>query len=206
MLRPFNSGSISGRVVCEDSSAILAGLPVRIYGWTSNSLRNLQAPVTVDRHTTTDHNGAYQLSRLPPGDYIVQLLRDPDQHWTHHNFLRKTLSEGESMVMNFPLLRGQVLQGQIVDSSGNPVHGAQLNIEGPDNNFRKASDEMGRFSLRVPSGDYRVAVLTAPESYVPRGPWSEMPRYGPDVLVTVPDDKAPVFVRFRFYRGTTPKQ
>jgi hypothetical protein len=82
---PDNLGSISG-VVTNESGAPLANIEVDLYlktGYYSSA-------------TKTDANGAYQLTLLPPGVYLLQ-LRDPDAHyaaqWYTHSLLRSKATD-----------------------------------------------------------------------------------------------------------------
>jgi hypothetical protein len=76
----------------------------------------------------TDENGSYSIARLMEGGYTVYVYR-PERLNRAELKLNVSLSEGQTLVLNFTLERESAIKGTVVDAGGEAVY-ARVDITG----------------------------------------------------------------------------
>lgn len=160
---PVGTGRLSGRVVAADTGRPLAR--VRVLA-TSNELPG-------GRATTTDDQGAFQITALPAGRYNVNASRSGFVNMSYGQQRPRQagtplqLGDGQTVGdLNFSLPRGGVITGQIVDDMGEPLVGANVTVQ------RYESTPAGRRLIPAGQGStddrgsYRVWGLMPGDYYV----------------------------------------
>ena len=163
------AGAIGGTVRGDDGP--LAGVWVRV---TNSSY-------TVARYASTDWNGSYRVTGLPPGE-VVTVCFDPT--YTAGGYLRAcygdetgsatpvTIGSGQLGTADIQLQRGASITGTITDASGTPIADVVLSVTDPDNYeyYSAVTDESGTYTLGgLAAGSYRICF---DPSYA-RGPAAE---------------------------------
>jgi protocatechuate 3,4-dioxygenase beta subunit len=160
------TASISGRVVQLDTGQPVRRVQVRARGSDAGSQ---------DSSAMTDVEGRFELTKLAGGRY--QLAASKAGYVTLQHGQRRPLEPGRPLVVaagqriddiNFNLPRGSVIVGQVVDEFGDPVTGAnvqvqryryvngrrQLHLAGAD----PATDDRGQFRIfGLLPGEYYVS-------------------------------------------------
>ena len=159
------TGSIAGRVTIAGK-----GAPGIAVGARPSTFSMQGQPASKG---TTDPDGNYQISGLPPDSYAVAPLTPAHILKSSENFapsLRaKTvlLAEGETANgIDFSLTRGGVITGKVSDADGRPVveEPVQIIIENqpgrtPITGYPFQTDDRGIYRIYgIPPGRYRVAV------------------------------------------------
>ena len=151
-------GTVSGRVTIKDKGApgVAVGLRRNEPGILSQSY--LRA--------TTDHDGFYRITNVPPGSYDVApsapayVLLD-----TSGRGKSVIVGEGENVDgINFSLVRGGVVTGKVTDADGRPVIAQQINLFQADVFDRQGPDRMVYATGSVQTDDrgiYRAFGLRA---------------------------------------------
>lgn len=138
------TGSISGRVTLGDKPA--AGVNVMLapsdYGRVENSLPK----------TTTDEAGHFQLTRVPPGSYMLQTFTPafvtPGDDMRGNGGKLINLSDGETVEgIDIGLVRGGVITGKVTDASGQPLIQESVRLTGLDANTKRAGVNMPYVNL-----------------------------------------------------------
>jgi protocatechuate 3,4-dioxygenase beta subunit len=159
-------GSISGKVTINGKGApgIVVGtrLDDRFNRYTS-----FYGQTAVNK-TTTDEEGNYQITNLPPGTYQVMPA--------DLSFVVSGDPEGRSLIIaagetvegiDFTLIRGGVITGRVTDSDGRPVIAEEINLLTVDAKRARPStvpqmnqtDDRGVYRIfGIPQGKYKVAV------------------------------------------------
>jgi Carboxypeptidase regulatory-like domain len=115
-------GTVSGRVTIKDKGApgVAVGLQKNDFIPNQSYLR-----------ATTDHDGFYRITDVPPGTYDVTPSA-PAYILVGANSGRGKsviISEGENVEgINFSLVRGGVVTGKVTDADGRPVIAQQINL------------------------------------------------------------------------------
>jgi len=168
------TNSVSGRVTIHGKAA--AGIVVGIR--TSNYWR---APGPALK-ATTDREGNYRITDIPPGNYQVSPLAPAyffsDLFSARANGKALLLGAGEDVEgVDFSLLRGGVITGKVTDADGRPVIEEQLIIvaeDQPNNRGQQISldlafqtDDRGVYRIYgLPVGRYKISVgVTDEESH-----------------------------------------
>ena len=168
---PTQTGSarIRGRVVAAQTGAPLRRAQVMLLG--SASLMR--------RTATTDADGRYEFGDLPAGRYTVNVTKagfvplQYGQRRPQEPGTPITVSDGERVErVDFSLPRGAVIAVRITDDFGDPLAGAQVQVQryqyGPDGQRRLttagANNNFG-MSATDDRGEFRVFGLT-PGEYV----------------------------------------
>ncbi|HSS22262.1 MAG TPA: hypothetical protein VLL54_19480 [Pyrinomonadaceae bacterium] len=161
-------GSIAGRVTIGGK-----GVPGVVVGARNAEFAGMPEPSIKG---TTDADGNYQITGLPPDTYQVSPFA-PTHVWTDDRVparLRaKTILLGEGEAVNgidFSLTRGGVITGKVTDADGKPVieenvqilfedqskHGQMIPSAG---GYSFMTDDRGIYRIYgIPAGRYRVAV------------------------------------------------
>lgn len=156
-LRPRNC-SISGRVTINGQPA--NNVQVTFFEFPTNSDQPPPIRQTADgsisrNHfkTRTDGEGKYQINNLPPGKYLVhaasKIFVPDDANPSGNESKSVTLDAGESRDnLNFSLVRGAVITGQITDAEGRPVIAQSVVL------FRVATGADGRQQVQRSGGEF----------------------------------------------------
>ncbi len=116
------------------------------------------------RTTITDARGRFRLDDVPPGRIRLDLAHADALPFRREPIL---LAPGDAQDLgDLALPSGVQLTGRVLDEGGRPLPGARVEarpMRAPSSlSVRAASDREGRFSLRVPRGEYLLIGL-APE-------------------------------------------
>jgi protocatechuate 3,4-dioxygenase beta subunit len=157
---------IRGKVVGADTSAPLRRAQVTI----------TSAELGVRRATTTDADGRYEFVELPAGRYVIGAGKGG--YVTLQYGQRRPLEAGRPLAVvddqiladvDFVLPRGSVITGRIVDEFGEPVTGAQIQVQryqyGPGGQRRLGFAGGFGFTQTDDRGEFRVFGLM-PGEYV----------------------------------------
>lgn len=174
-VRPRNC-SISGQVTINGQPAANVRLAIREVptNWDSPQPIRQTADGSISRSMTkirTDGEGRYQVTHLPPGRYMVTASSNAfvpaDAAQSGNEPKTLTLDAGESREkVDFALVRGGVITGQVSDAEGRPViaHTVRLFfvVPTPDGKFR-LQNRGGEFGERLTDdrGVYRIYGLPA---------------------------------------------
>jgi protocatechuate 3,4-dioxygenase beta subunit len=120
---PTGTARIRGRVVAADTGNPIARAQISIYGAEANISRNI----------TTDADGRYDATNMPPGPYRISVSRlgfvtlQFGQTRPFDSGRQLTLASGQSLDrIDFALPRGGVITGRISDHNGEPLPGIQV--------------------------------------------------------------------------------
>lgn len=190
------AGAIIGRVVHETDGSPAPNVTIRCVGGRD---RPLPGERYTDVYSTTDQDGGFNIQSLPPGRFSLYIKSIPDPAWTYRNLRDIIVSESQETAIKLMLIKGQMLCGSVKDCRGNSVGGAFVHIEDKNVYFITHSDETGHFSVHVPTGEYEVEVIDAPQQYQADmdieifGHSCQMMvfGYGPKALVSVTNNKPP---------------
>lgn len=165
------TGIITGRVMLGDKGA--ANVSVLVY--TSERSSEIKAVA----RATTDFEGRYRLTDVPPGRYSVVPVA-PTMVGSNEGIFGEsgkavTLAEGETVEkIDFSLTRGGVITGRITDADGAPVIGQRVNLLSVDKNQRSRgysatnpymyqTDDRGIYRLYgIAPGKYTISVGESP--------------------------------------------
>jgi protocatechuate 3,4-dioxygenase beta subunit len=159
-------GSISGKVTLKGNGApgILVGARPMQSG--------RQVPLVV---VTTDQQGNYRMSNVPPGEYEVVPAAPQYVLPTHRSIQRLIVSEGGNLEgVDFVLIRGGVITGKVTDEDGRPIVNEYIEVRGPEGQnselmthlavIHPPTDDRGVYRIYgLAPGKYRVAAGTSEE-------------------------------------------
>jgi protocatechuate 3,4-dioxygenase beta subunit len=170
-----------GRGSAADELTVLAGtlpLAVEAAGLPGQSLVR-QGKV---RTTSCDGQGRFVLDDLPPGRIRLELAHPDRLPLVREPIM---LGPGEQRDLgNLTEQAGAIIVGRVLDEAGRAIEGARVEARPAAKapSVRMATDRDGRFSLRVPGGDYALLALAparAPRSVfaLHAAPGSEAPPF-----------------------------
>jgi hypothetical protein len=157
------TGSLSGRVTIKGKGA---------HGVVVSLSKNESSPPSAPPYRdSTDDDGKYRITGVPPGNYRVVALA-PALVLTDVGSFGATvkslsIAEGEAVEgLDFALVRGGVITGRVTDADGRPVIEERVDVISADPSIWRPHSPMGfqtddRGIYRIfgiPSGRYRVAM------------------------------------------------
>jgi len=135
---------------------VLKPLPGTIIGTVTDASTDLpiaEANVTAGDYTnTTDAEGHYMITDVPPGDYNITASASN----YHSNSTSETVISGETITVNFELtpLPGAIA-GTVTDAlTGDPIEGADVTANG----YSGTTDTEGHYTIQLPPRTYTVTV------------------------------------------------
>jgi hypothetical protein len=182
----IRGGAIFGRVLDEFGDPSI-GTRVQVMRIRSESGGRRMVPVGAG--DLTDDTGAFRLYGLPPGDYYVSastglidaVKRDPPVYYPGTTNVADaqpiTLAAGAETSADFQIaevVRGALVSGVVLNSSGGPAPGAMVNLSsntisntpGAQNMVMLHADAApdGSFSIQnVPPGPYTLTAMLMPQ-------------------------------------------
>lgn len=182
----IRGGAIFGRVLDEFGDPSI-GTRVQVMRIRSESGGRRMVPVGAG--DLTDDTGAFRLYGLPPGDYYVSastglidaVKRDPPVYYPGTTNIADaqpiTLAAGAETSADFQIaevVRGALVSGVVLNSSGGPAPGAMVNLSsntisntpGAQNMVMLHADAApdGSFSIQnVPPGPYTLTAMLMPQ-------------------------------------------
>jgi protocatechuate 3,4-dioxygenase beta subunit len=167
--------TLTGKVVDEQGKPV-AGQSISMYYRVSDN-NGLNYPYI--RPVKTDENGQYQFKNLVKGaSVVVQFDMNYSQNGGVGNDAVSYFAFGDSQLINsldeaqvakdiVLKVRDSLITGKVVDSQGNPVKSASVNIRQSKCNDWTQTDEKGEFRFKVLSkGDVTVSVNDRETAYV----------------------------------------
>ena len=167
------TASIVGTVVVDEPD----GQPLRL---ASINLSFRSATGFLERQTSTDDRGRFELGNLPAGTYSPPTASKAGYAWTTYGAKRPggvgtpiTLVDGQRMTIAFKLLRGAVITGMLQDN-GRPVEQTSVRATAVRivNGVRTAGGSSGGFGQTDDRGVYRFYGLPPGDYIVAASPRS----------------------------------
>jgi protocatechuate 3,4-dioxygenase beta subunit len=152
------SGLAAGRAGADELTVLTGNLPLaaEAAGLPGSAL----VPQGRVRAAVTDMQGRFVVDEMPPGRVRLEIA--PVAHLP----LRREpvdLSPGERRDLgDLVASPGAVISGRTLDEAGDPIEGARIEVRptGPQGAImRLATDRDGRFTVRIPRGDYSLLAL-----------------------------------------------
>lgn len=116
--------------------------------------------------TSTDDTGAFELRGLPGGGFDLHVDALVGVMWPEAVSLRKGSADGDNELR---LERGTEVRGVVIDDNGKLLEDAHVSaITGDERRIRldhSATDQLGRFVLRLPSGNVDLYFSGVPKGY-----------------------------------------
>lgn len=165
------SAAISGRLLEEDTGNGVLGGTIELQSVATNEVSK----------ASTDESGDYRFDALPPGEYWISLYWDEPfvQRYPRNRYSRQERkinlqTNAPQVDVNFNVIRGLTVRGQVVDPRGKPVPGAMVQGWSVPNTVEATvtTDAEGRFEFPGFGTD-------APACFWPRHPGMAMPPHGP---------------------------
>ena len=164
--KKIQPGSISGKITMKGNG--VAGIMV--------GARLLQSgrqspPIIV----TTDQQGNYRMSNVPPGEYEVMPAAQQYVLAAHNAIKRLIVVEGDNFEgVDFTLIRGGVITGKVTDEEGRPMIDEYIDVMGPDGSnaevttsvtlMNQPTDDRGVYRIfGLRPGKYRVSAGVSAE-------------------------------------------
>ena len=156
------TGTVSGRVT-GPNGVPLRGAEVRLRD--PNGREN--------RLATTDENGAFEVTNLPPGTWSVSAAKSGyiTQHYQQRNPFSApetvTLAARQRVDVRFILRRGGAIAGRLVDEYGDPVAGARVQVlRARYERGRRRLAQVGVSDQTDDTGAFRLYALPAGDYYL----------------------------------------
>ncbi|HEX5012161.1 MAG TPA: carboxypeptidase-like regulatory domain-containing protein [Planctomycetota bacterium] len=164
--RLTRGGAVAGRISSPDDEPVLCGKVALVYVSTPQSADFAPRGLTAE----TASEGRYRIEGVPPGRYVLAAWggsagAGPSNRFDAPRFVSDvTVREGDTTVVDLVLASDRVLEGLVVDASGNPVADAQVELrehvllEGGDGSSARfifgegalrAVDEDGRHATEI---------------------------------------------------------
>ena len=154
------TSTISGKITLKGTG--VAGISVGARQKESNRQGN--AALT----TTTDSQGNYRISNVPPGTYEIGVGAPQFVLISSEPLKTLIVGEGETFDgIDFALVRGGVITGRVTDSEGRPLIEENVEVSGPEGSsslhvrmnlvFIRTDDRGVYRAFRLPPGKYRVS-------------------------------------------------
>jgi hypothetical protein len=151
------TGVIRGKVTGPE------GLPLR-----QAEVRIVGARTGLSRGESTDADGRYEASGLPPDSYLATASKPGyasvqyGQRRTSYPGKRVKVADGEAQQIDFTLPRAATLAGRVLDEFGDPVQGATVSLLASRfSNGRRALVDVARSSPTNDLGRFRIFGLEA---------------------------------------------
>ncbi|GAF88690.1 unnamed protein product, partial [marine sediment metagenome] len=130
-------GIITGRVLDSD------GNPV------NNARVSASGPTSESAYTT--ETGTYTITNLGEGSYTVYCYAPAGSDLADTRKSNISVISGQTTTVNFILVKGSIITGQVLDSDGNPVNNAWVYASGPT----------GEGAYTTATGSYTITNLGA---------------------------------------------
>jgi len=165
------TSSVSGRITIHGK-----GAPGIVVGIRSSDFSQ-QPPAALK--ATTDQEGNYQITNIPPGNYQVSPMAPTyvvaDLVWSTARGKTLLLAAGEDVQgIDFSIVRGGVIAGRVTDADGGPVIEERLTIVPEDQGNPRGqtsppvvagafqTDDRGMYRIYgIPAGRYKISVGVA---------------------------------------------
>jgi len=121
---PTLNRSVSGAVKARGTGTPLADYEVSTDITITSTENGVTSSTSKEVKTTTDKNGSYQLSDLPPGQYRIG-VRHP-QHFGTQLSKRVTLAGQDLEHLDFSLAVDAAVSGRVIDENKEPVPGLSV--------------------------------------------------------------------------------
>ncbi len=155
---PVKTATISGKITLKTKP--LSGVVVVARASDSG------APTRRRFRDTTDQNGKYQITDVPPGTYQVKPLA-PGLVRDNELFQKSVVvDEGDNVTdINFTMAQGGVITGKITDAEGKPLVEEEVSIESVEGPYSQIpyyndtrTDDRGIYrAFGLPAGKFRVS-------------------------------------------------
>ncbi len=142
-------GSISGTVTSAATGKGLGGIGVRVYE--ENGLD------TGLHETTTEPDGAYTVTDLPPGSYVIEFSTFETQYLSQS--VSTTLAEGEAKNVGIALKEGGKISGRVTDAvTHNGLGKINVFASSSHGGGFASTNSNGEYTVTgLPSGSYKVS-------------------------------------------------
>ena len=98
--------------------------------------------------TVTDGDGNYRLDGVPPGDYTAEI--EAPEGYTGATTRPVTMATSDVTGVDFDLTRPGTIAGRVTDAStGDPVAGVTITVDGPDGPVTATTDDAGGYIVEV---------------------------------------------------------
>jgi hypothetical protein len=173
------TSSVSGRITIHGKGAPGIVVGIRSSDFSQGLLPALKA--------TTDQEGNYQITNIPPGNYQVSPMAPgyivADLVWPRARGKTLLLAAAEDVQgIDFSLVRGGVIAGRVTDTDGRPVIEERLTIVPEDQGNPSGqmsppvvpgafqTDDRGLYRMYgIPAGRYKVSVGVAEDELAENG-------------------------------------
>lgn len=183
-LRALTGGTVTGRTYDADTSEGVGGATVAIRRAAD------RRPYRLD---TSGEDGSFEISALPPGNYVMYAVRAPGYvanmpgENRHESPLYLTAGQVVEDI-EIPLRRGNALSGVVVTGEGEPVSGVEVRGLGRSGwQDETSTNENGEFVLPgAPDGDLVLLSAVTPDALSNNVGPVEVPRADITLVLELP--------------------